>query len=80
MQSSKSAKSEYDESCGLCSQQLMRVDTKMFAGVQSALRRPTNKNGRIFRSGRNAKLNWLSLRHATQLSPRPIRKTLSWPS
>ncbi|MET3966101.1 serine/threonine protein kinase [Bradyrhizobium sp. S3.9.1] len=28
-------------------------------------RAPPNKNGRIFRSGRDAKLYWLSLRHAT---------------
>ena len=31
-----------------------------------------NKNGRIFRSGRNANSTRLSLRHATQPSPRPI--------
>lgn len=39
-----------------------------------------NKNGRIFRSGRNAELNRLSLRHATQLSPALFQNSLSWPS
>lgn len=35
------------------------------------------KNGRIFRSGRNANSTRLSLRHATQPSPRPIQKFLA---